>query len=300
MARARRFGPNVEPGSTFGPNLRALAIYLRITHAISFERLVRLFSDLLGVEISEGALVKMLADSQEAFAKQSSRIRAELLAGTILGSDETGARVGKRNWWTWVFHNGDACCFVTHRNRSKVVVSEFLGDYRPDFWISDRYGAQKGWAKRDHQFCLAHLIRDAKYAIDAGDTIFAPRLRELLKRACGIAGRRPNLADSTLRSYARKLHADLDKLLRIRPSHDEGKKFRAIIKECRHHLSSSWKIAPSLPPITAPSRRSGPVSPFARLQTASGPNGAPNSTPTFDQPSKPQGGGRSGLSRPSA
>src|SRR6516162_4677926 len=78
----------LEPGSPFGPNLRAFAIYLRITHAISFERLVRLFSDLLGVEISEGALVKMLADSQEGFAKQSSRIRAELLAGTILVSSE--------------------------------------------------------------------------------------------------------------------------------------------------------------------------------------------------------------------
>ena len=205
----------LEPGSPFGPNLRAFTIYLRVTHAISFERLVRLFSDLLGVDISEGALVNMLADSQDAFAKQANRIRAELFAGTILASDETSARVGKRNWWTWVFHHGDACCFVTHRNRSKVVVSEFLGDYRPDFWVSDRFGAQMGWAKRDHQFCLAHLIRDAKYAIDAGDTTFAPRFRELLKRASGIAGRQPNLADSTLRRYARKLDADLDALLRI-------------------------------------------------------------------------------------
>jgi hypothetical protein len=24
----------------------------------------------------------------------------------------------------------------------------------------------------EHQFCLAHLIRDAQYAIDHGDTIF--------------------------------------------------------------------------------------------------------------------------------
>ena len=93
-----------------------------------------------------------------------------------------------------------------------------------------------GWAKHDHQFCLAHLIRDAKYAIDAGDTAFAPRFRELLQRACAIAGRRPNLADSTLHSYARKLDADLDALLRIRPKHDEGQKFRAIIKDCRQHL----------------------------------------------------------------
>jgi len=27
---------------------------------------------------------------------------------------------------------------------------------------SDRLGSQMGWAKRDHQFCLAHLIRDAQ------------------------------------------------------------------------------------------------------------------------------------------
>src|SRR5207248_4934718 len=105
-----------------------------------------------------------------------------------------------------------------------------------DFWVSDRYGAQMGWAKRDHQFCLAHLIRDAKYAIDAGDTAFAPRFRELLQRACAIAGRRSNLADSTLRRYARKLDADLDALLRIKPRNDEGKKFRATIKQCRQHL----------------------------------------------------------------
>jgi transposase len=45
----------------------------------------------------------------------------------------------------------------------------------------------------------------------------------------------PNLADSTLRSYARKLDTDLDALLRIKPKH-EGKKFRAIIKDCRQNL----------------------------------------------------------------
>ena len=67
----------LEPGSPFGPNLRAFAIYLRITHAISFERLVRLFSDLLGVEISEGALVKPKA-------KKPSRSRAAASALNFL------------------------------------------------------------------------------------------------------------------------------------------------------------------------------------------------------------------------
>ena len=46
------------------------------------------------------------------------------------------------------------------------VVEGFLGEWRPDFWISDCYGGQMGWAKREHQVCLAHLIRDVQYAVD--------------------------------------------------------------------------------------------------------------------------------------
>ena len=132
----------LERGSPFGPNLRAFAIYLRVTPAISYERLSRLFSDLLGVEISEGALVNMFANSREAFALATKLIRTRLLASTILQSDETSVRVGKRNWWTWVFHHGHDCCFVIRPSRGKDVVAEFLGEVRPHLWVSDRLPAQ--------------------------------------------------------------------------------------------------------------------------------------------------------------
>jgi hypothetical protein len=36
----------------------------------------------------------------------------------------------------------------------------------------------------EHQFSLAQLIRDAQYAIDHGDTIFAPGFKALLQDAC--------------------------------------------------------------------------------------------------------------------
>src|SRR5208337_3275778 len=50
----------LEPGSPFGPNLRAFVIYLRFTQGVAFERLSRLMKDLFGLEISEGALVNIL------------------------------------------------------------------------------------------------------------------------------------------------------------------------------------------------------------------------------------------------
>jgi transposase len=237
---ARRFKATpptgLEPGSPFGPNLRALVLYLRFTHAISFERLARLMSDLIGLEISEGALVNMLADSRKAFARAASRIRARLLSGSILQSDETSVRVGKRTWWTWVFHHGRECCFVIRPSRGKDVVEAFLGKRRPDFWVSDRLAAQMGWAKKHNQVCLAHLIRDAAYAIEAGDAAFAPALRKLLRRACGIASRRTDLADATLRTYAYTLNTKLDALLRIAPTHAAGNKLHKVIKGCRRYL----------------------------------------------------------------
>jgi len=237
---ARRFKATppegLEPGSPFGPNLRAFVLYLRVTHAISFERLARLMSDLVGLEISEGALVNMLADSRKAFARAASRIRARLLSGSILQSDETSVRVGKQTWWTWVFHHGRQCCFVIRPSRGKDVVEAFLGKRRPDFWVSDRLAAQMGWAKKHNQVCLAHLIRDATCAIEAGDAVFAPGLRKLLRRACGIANRRPDLADATLRSYAYTLNAKLDTLMRSAPTHAAGNKLQKVIKGCRRHL----------------------------------------------------------------
>jgi transposase len=237
---ARRFTAaapgGLEPGSPFGPNLRAFVIYLRYTQAISFERLSGLMSDLLGVAISEGALVNILADSRSAFACQAERIRERLLSSTILQSDETSVRVGKRTWWTWVFHHDRDCCFVIRPSRGKDVVADFLGEHRPDIWVSDRLAAQAGWARRAHQVCLAHLIRDAQHAIEAGDTAFAPGLKKLLQRACGMGARRPDLADATLRSYASQLKTRLHDLLRRVPTHALGEKLQRAIKACRQNL----------------------------------------------------------------
>jgi transposase len=226
----------LEPGSPFGPNLRAFVLYLRAAHALCYERLARLMSELLGVAISEGALVNIMQDSRPAFAQQREAIRARLLAGTVLEADETSMRVGKRTWWGWVFHHADSACFVLAPSRGRAVVEHFLGQHRPEFWVSDRLAAQMGWATKDHQVCLAHLIRDAQYAIDAGDTVFAPGVQKLLRQACAIGRRRDRLADATLRTYAAKLETRLDGLLRLTPAHKQGEKLRAVIKKYRQNL----------------------------------------------------------------
>ena len=132
--------------------------------------------------------------------------------------------------------NGDSACFLIRPSRGKKVVAEFLGAARPDFWVSDRLAAQMGWAAKDHQVCLAHLLRDIQYAIDCGDNALAPGLKALLKRAARIGRRRPSLADSTLAVYHSRLQTRLDELLKTVPTTTAGEKLLRIIKRCRQNL----------------------------------------------------------------
>jgi transposase len=145
-------------------------------------------------------------------------------------------RVGHRTFWVWVFHHGDSACFVIRPSRGKAVVTAFLGDVRPAFWVSDRLGAQMGWAAKEHQVCLAHLLRDIQYALDAGDDALAPRIMALLKRAIRIGRRRPELADTTLAAYQARLQTGIDALLTIEPATKAGRKLQRILKRFRQNL----------------------------------------------------------------
>lgn len=228
--------PDMPKGSPFGANLRALILYLRFTQNIALERLSTLLSTILGMEISEGAIVNILAAARDAFARQRETIRARLLSGTILQSDETGLRVGKNNWYLWVFHHEDSAVFVAKPTRAQTVIADFLGDFSPDYWVSDRYSGQIGWAEKENQICLAHLIRDVQYAIECGDDVLGPDLRHLLGEACKIAARRGELSDATLKGYAYRLEARLDKIMARTPTHQAGVKLKEMIKRTRRHL----------------------------------------------------------------
>jgi transposase len=201
-----------EPGSPFGPGLCALIIHLHISQAISFERLARLMAEVFGLTISEGAIANILARAQTPLLAAAAPIAAAVRASPVVGSDETSARVCGKTWWQWVLLSSTAICHVIADTRAASVVTAFLDGARPEVWVADRYGAQTGHAAV-RQMCLAHLLRDAKYAIEEGDTVFAPGFRWLLLRAVAIGKRRDTLKDSTLAQYRADLDRRLDRLL---------------------------------------------------------------------------------------
>ena len=214
-----------EPGSPFSLTIVALALYLRVTQNISFERLARLFRDLFGLVISEGAINAMLKRAKPGFDAEVAVILARLRKSRLVYSDETGVRVAGKGWWNWVFGNAEIVLHVIRPSRSREVVDEVLGGHRPAIWVSDLLSSQQGHAA-EWQICLAHQLRDCQYAIDAGDAVFAPPMKRLFLRAFVIARRRENLADSTLRAYKGRLERELDAIMALPVQHKDGRRLR--------------------------------------------------------------------------
>ena len=225
----------MPPGSPFGRDLIALILHLHVTQAIGFERLVRLLDEVFGIRISEGAIANILARAGTPLTAAAETTAAAVRGSRVVASDETSARVAGKNWWQWVLVSSTAVHHLIADSRGATVLTGFLGETKPDVWVADRYAAQAGHGK-ERQLCLAHLLRDAQYAIDAGDTGFAPGFHKLLQRAVAIGQRRAELKDTTLAQYRADLDRRLDRLLAVNPTAEAGRKLARGIRKCRSDL----------------------------------------------------------------
>lgn len=195
---------------------------------VSYGRMIEILDSVFGLEISEGAIAAMLARAEAPFAQAADAIAETVRADAVIASDETSARMNGR---TLVAVDVQLRHGRLPRDRSdarKVRADRLSWACEAEGMLSDRYGGQ-GRLADAHQYCLAHLIGDAQYAIDAGDTVFAPDFKALLQDACAVGRRRSSLADTTMSAHRRRLANGLARLLDCVPTVQAGRKLRAAI-----------------------------------------------------------------------
>lgn len=222
----------MAPGTPFGASIRSLLLYLHHSHHVGFERLSRMMAELFGLKISEGAIANAFRRAEDAMATACAAIKEKLRGARVIASDETTSRIDGAGHWHWVFVSAAAVLHQIAPRRAKAVAEEVLGDHRPAVWVSDRYAGQQDLAPA-HQVCLAHVLRDVQYAIDCGDRLFAPRLRQLLRWAIGLGRRRGQLKDTTLRQYHARAERRLDALVARPTTHPAGRHLQTAVKAWR-------------------------------------------------------------------
>ena len=226
-------------GSPFGPNIQALALYLKHVQHVSYQRLQAMFSDVFGLTISQGALGNMFRRAQAAFEAKKAVILARLRRADAVASDETGVRIEGVNAQHWVFcaqdQEGRIVLHETAFSRAAQVVRDVMGGHRPAFWTSDRYSAQQGHGER-HQTCLAHLARDIAFALEVSDDPAPFRLKLWMDDVFALWRSLADIAASTMARKRRKLEDRIGQILCTRSDCDVTSALLRKIANARDQL----------------------------------------------------------------
>ena len=148
----------------YGDNIRALVSYLNVVQCIPFKRIAELISDLCGQRISEGTVQNILKGNSAKSDKTYDEIRKRIECAPVVGADETSAAVGKQLHWKWIFQT-DALTYVYQlKSRGQEAVdSKFPNGLPHSTLVTDRKQTYFKMNVKEHQVCLAHLLRNAEY-----------------------------------------------------------------------------------------------------------------------------------------
>jgi transposase len=151
----------LPPGVPVGmcePGLMALIGLLTGDYKMSRRRAVDLLSDVLGIDISLGALSESEEKLSDALAAPVEEVRDYVAEQPIKHSDATGWRQGGQARTLWTIATAFATVFFITKDGSMAGLRGLFAKIK-GILISDR-GRQFGfWAMEKRQICWAHLIR---------------------------------------------------------------------------------------------------------------------------------------------
>ena len=237
----------MEPGPPCGASSESLALDRRYTPAISDARLSALCTQMCGVPISDGALANRFPRANTRVGDRVAALLTRLRRRRLICRAATGARVNGHTPWEWVCQKTEVCVQVMRSSRGHGVIRDMLGDHRPTIWVAALYSAQRHHPAEDWQVCWAHQLRDGQLALDAGDPVFAPRMKAVLLRVFALHQRRDTLATSTRYQDRCDLQRRLDRCFASQPTNPHGRRLQTRDTKLRDHLCWFLEDA-SLPP----------------------------------------------------
>jgi transposase len=171
----------------YGKNIQSLVVYQSVYQYMPFKRLQGFFKEVLSVSLSKGTIENILRRSATKAESTYETLRKVIEISFFVGSDETGAKCNKSKLWFWVWQNALVTYIVAACSRSKQVITDTFPAGLPNSIVcTDRLAAQLSTVSKGSQICLAHLLRDLNYLIEAEKTTWATQFKTLLKDAIAL------------------------------------------------------------------------------------------------------------------
>ena len=183
-----QFPEQVKAHTSYGPGICSLVIFFACEQYIPLERLAATLKGVFGIKLSQGSIVKHIRRCARQLKLPLEAISAQLIADALLHVDETGVRVEGKLHWLHVMSTKRLTYFFLHGKRGADAITAqgllplFKGFLVHDFWKP--YFDLKGVR---HCMCVAHLLRELKFAHEQDAQAWAEQMITLLVEAHNAA-----------------------------------------------------------------------------------------------------------------
>ena len=238
--------------SSYGPRLSALVGLLGSAFPLSFSKTQALLVQLLGIEMSRGAIARVRQRLSAALVQPMAQALEIARLQPVAYVDETGAPTGNadgcnptgKRGWQWVMVTGVVTVFLQGLSRSAAAAIELLGHGFGGIVVSDRFSAYNHLPTQQRQLCWAHLIRDLRAIAErpGASAEFGAQLLELQRQLFDHWHRYkdetidwPGLQESS-RPIREDFEATLQRVVELGCERSERTPWAKTVRTCRQLL----------------------------------------------------------------
>lgn len=165
----------------YGPNVKALAVYLTCIQFLPLARTCQVLSDLLGTSFSEASVLSACQHSAQAVQPVVEQIKGALQQSRVLHSDETGLRVQGQRWWLHVACTLYFTYYLAHPKRGIEATKAM--DILPHYQGINVHDSLSMYRRYPclHALCVAHYLRELTYIHEQYQQDWAFQIKLLLE-----------------------------------------------------------------------------------------------------------------------
>jgi len=158
---AGAFPKEATAPTSYGPNVRAAALYLLHGQHLSVERAAEAMSAMLGASVSTGFVASLATEAAGGLDGFVGEIRRRLRHAALVHVDETSDQVRTDKWWFHVVSNELYTYLFASPTRGKAAPDEagVLGAFG-GVMVHDRLAMYFKYDQATHAVCGSHLLRD--------------------------------------------------------------------------------------------------------------------------------------------
>src|SRR5579863_1083719 len=177
------FSAQATSRAQYGPQVRALAVYLVEQQLVPYARVRDLLADLFGVRLSLGTVVVWVRQAAAALEPVEAATKAALVRAPVLHSDETGVRQAGHLVWAHVACTPSLTHYAIHPKRGQAA-TDAIGILPAYTGVSlhDHLASYRRYTQCRHALCNVHHLRELTFLEEQYHQAWTTDLKALLRQ----------------------------------------------------------------------------------------------------------------------